>query len=149
MEIDITWLEENVLLHKLQQHDIDLVKDLFSAKKFSTGDEIIRQGDSGIGLQILRSGNAGISFKERGRSIFLAEVSEAALFGEISFFSGGNSSATVTAYSDCITYELTKQNYCKLIIKNQDLLMSLLTHMVTCSSNIIKSMNLEKIQDHR
>jgi len=145
MEIDITWLEENILLHKLQQHDVDLVRELFAAKCFTTGDEIIRQGDPGKGLYILRSGSAGISCKEEDRSIFLAEIGEAALFGEMSFFSGGDSSATITAYNNCITYELSRKNYCNLLVKNQNILMSLMTHMVSHNSKIIKGINLEKI----
>jgi CRP-like cAMP-binding protein len=149
MTIDITWMEENILLHKLHENDVVLVNEVFEDKHFTTGDEIIHQGESGSGLHILRSGNAGISCKEQGQSIFLAEIGETALFGEMSFFSGGNSSATVTAYSDCITYELTRHNYCNLLVKNQELLMSLMTHMVSNNSNIIKQMNLEKIQNQR
>ena len=146
MTIDITWMEENILLHKLHKNDISLIKEVFKAKHFSTGDEIIQQGDPGKGLHILRSGNAGISCKEMDRSIFLAEMSEGALFGEMSFFTGGESSATVTAYDHCITYELTRKNYCTLIVKNQHILMSLMAHMVSHNSKIIKAMNLEKIQ---
>lgn len=149
MTIDITWMEENILFHKLHKNEVGLVNEVFEAKRFTTGDEIIRQGESGNGLHILRSGSAGISCKEQGRSIFLAEIGEAALFGEMSFFSGEDSSATVTAYNDCITYELTRHNYCNLLVKNQELLMSLMTHMVNYNSNIIKSMNLEKIQSQR
>ena len=149
MTIDITWMEENILLHKLHENEVSLINQVFETRQFSTGDEIIRQGESGRGLHILRSGNAGISCKEQGRSVFLAEIGETALFGEMSFFSGGDSSATVTAYNDCITYELTRQNYCTLLTKNQGLLMSLMTHMLSYSSKVIKSMNLEKIQSHR
>ena len=149
MTIDTTWMEENILLHKLYENDIRLINEVFEAKHFTTGDEIIRQGDSGKGLQILRSGSAGISCKEGGRSIFLAEIGEAALFGEMSFFSGGDSSATVMAYNDCITYELSRQNYCKLLTKNQGLVMSLMTHMVSYNAKIIKGLNLEKIQRER
>ncbi len=145
MSIDITWMEENILLHKLHDNDIILINEVFEAKHFSTGDEIIRQGEAGKGLNILRSGSAGISCKDQGRSIFLAEIGEAALFGEMSFFSGGDSSATVTAYSNCTTYELTRKNYCSLITKNQNILMSLMTHMVSYNSKIIRSMNSDKI----
>lgn len=146
MTIDIIWMEENILLHKLHENDRALVNGVFEVKHFATGDEIIRQGEPGRSLQILRSGRAGITCKEDGRSIFLAEIGETAIFGEMSFFSDSVSSATVTAYDGAITYELTRQNYCKLLIKNQALLMSLMTHLVSYNSKIIKSMNLDTIE---
>ncbi len=145
-EIDIIWMEENILLHKLYDQDAKEVKELFTVHHYEMGDEIITEGEPGEGLKILRSGCVAISCKADGQIIDLSELKECALFGEMSFFSGHNATATVTARRNCTVYELTRGNYCKLLVTNPTLLMSLLTHMVNYSSKVIQEMNREKIR---
>jgi CRP-like cAMP-binding protein len=141
MNIDIAWMEENVLLHKLHEDEARLINDLFNIHQFETGDEIITQGESGKGIYLLRSGEAGVTSKKAGQATFLGEVGEGAVVGEMSFFSGGDSSASITAYKPCTAYELSRDNYCKLLTMNPELLMAFLTHLVSYSSAIVKKMN--------
>jgi len=145
-EIDIYWLEENILLHKLYENESAEIKELFDLHHYETGEEIITEGAPGTGLKILRSGSVAISCKTDKRTVSLGELEEGALFGEMSFFSGHQSTATITAHSHCIVYELTRDNYCKLLMKNPTTLMSLLTHMINYSSKIIQEMNMEQIR---
>ncbi|MES0371726.1 MAG: cyclic nucleotide-binding domain-containing protein [Mariprofundaceae bacterium] len=141
MSIDILWMEENILLQKLMHDDRQVICDLFKIRHYRAGDVIISQGSSGGGLHILRSGNAVITCNENNRFTFLADATEAALFGVMSFLTNEDSSATVTAHGHCTVYELSRQGYCTLMVKNHELLLSLLTHMVTYTSDVIKKMN--------
>jgi len=141
MNIDIAWMEENVFLHKLHEDEARLISDLFKVHLFETGDEIITQGELGKGIYLLRFGEAGVTSKENGRATFLGEVGEGAVFGEMSFFSGGESSASITAYRQCTVYEFNRDSYCKLLTLYPELLMAFLTHLVSYSSAIVKKMN--------
>ena len=147
MSIDILWMEENILLQKLMNDDRKIICEAFKVRHYHAGEEIVSQGDSGGELHILRSGNAAITCKDNNRSTFLGDATEAALFGEMSFLSNEVSAATVTAHSHCTVYELSRSGYCTLMIKNHELLLSLLTHMVTCTSKVIKRMNQDRAEE--
>jgi len=148
MTIDIQWMEENILLHKLKEENIKTVSELFTVHHYATGEDIVVQGEKRGVLRILRSGYACIACRENGRSIFLGEAGEGSLFGEMSFFSSESAVATVTAHSDCTVYALTREDYCTLMVKNHELIQSLLTHVVTHTSNVIKKMNHQHLLTH-
>ncbi|HXH72575.1 MAG TPA: cyclic nucleotide-binding domain-containing protein [Mariprofundaceae bacterium] len=140
-DIDYDWIEEKILLHKLHQEERNLLRETFEIVEYRTGDEIIRQGEPGGWLYLLRSGSAAITMKVPSRTLYLGEAEEAALFGEMTFLSGGDASATVTAHSPCRLYRMDRQGYCRLIVLNQPLLLSLFTYMLDHSARIIRRMN--------
>lgn len=144
MSIDILWMEEKILLQKLMNDDKQIIRELFKIRHYHAGEEIVLQGKSAGGLHILRSGHAAITCRDNNKITFLGDATETALFGVMSFLSNEKSSATVTAHSHCTVYELSQPSYCTLMTKNHELLLSLLTHMVTHTSNIIKKMNQER-----
>jgi len=71
---------------------------------FAPGDVICKQGDYGDTLYFLTHGNVGVINQER----FLARIEKESYFGEISFFSGGPRTATITALEFVETYSLRK-----------------------------------------
>lgn len=146
MSIDIPWMEEKILLQKLMNDDKQTICELFKVRHYYAGEEIISQGEPGGELHILRSGNAAITCRDHNSSTFLGDATETALFGAMSFFSNEEASATVTAHSHCIVYELSRPGYCTLMVKNHELLLSLLTHIVTYTSNVIKKMNRQRVE---
>jgi len=143
MSLDYDWLEENVLLHRLYQDEQQLLGEVFEEVEYRTGEEIIRQGEPGGWLYLLRSGSAAITLAMPPRTIYLGEAGEASLFGELSFLASGDTSATatVTAHSPCLVYRMNRQGYCRLIVRNQQLLLGLFTHMLNHSANVIRRMN--------
>jgi len=146
MGIDAEWLEENILLHKLNEQDCTLLEEVFKISSHRTGDEIISQGNAGGGLHILRSGAAAITRKDGKKCIFLGHAGEGSLFGSMSFLSGNSSSATVTAHSECLTYSLNHDGYIKLLTINQQLLLSLFTYMLNHSGEVLRQMNMQYVE---
>lgn len=140
-DIDYRWIEEKVLLHKLYQEERALLAEILEVVEYQTGDEIIRQGEPGGWLYLLRSGSAAITMKMLSRTLYLGDAEEAALFGEMTFLAGGDASATVTAHSPCRVYRLDREGYCQLIVRNQSLLLGLFTYMLDHSARIIRHMN--------
>lgn len=145
MSIDFEWLEENVLLCKLNDEDRTLLDGLFGVFNYTTGDEIISQGEPGGELYLLRSGRADITCMSGGHSIRVAVAKEAALFGEMSFLTGDVASATVTAADESVIYKLSRGAYSELMIKNQDLVYALFAHMLVQAGSVIRSMNEEQV----
>ena len=143
VSIDYKWVEENILLQKVNLSDQTLLNEVFDLVSYQTGDEIVTQGHPGGHLYILRYGSAAITQKINGKSIYLGQADEGALFGEMSFLNGSPFSATVTAHSDCLTYRLDLQGYCKLLTVNPEMLMSLFTYILNCSSSALKQMNIQ------
>lgn len=143
MTIDFTWMEEKVILHKLHEAERDLLSEIFEEVKYHTGDEIIRQGEPGGWLYLLRSGSAAITMSTPVRTLYLGDAGEASLFGELTFLAGSDATATatVTAHSPCHVYRMDRDGYRRLIVRNQPLLLSLFTYMLNHSSHIIQRMN--------
>ena len=141
MTIDAAWLEENVLLHKLNEGDLSLLNEVFETITYHAGEEIIAQNNTARELHILRSGSAAITQTNGVKCVCLGYADEGALFGSMSFLTEKEASATVTAHSNCLTYKLNLDGYCKLVTQNQELLLSLLTYMLNYSGNIVRMMN--------
>lgn len=143
VSIDYNWIEENVLLRKIDYSDQSLLNDVFNTVSYQTGDEIVTQGHPGGHLFILRSGSTVITQEINNKPVYLGRAEEGSLFGEMSFLNGGPFSATVTAHSDCLAYRLDLQGYCKLLTVNPDMLMSLFTYILNYSSTALKQMNIQ------
>ena len=143
MAIDINWLEEKVLLRKLDDAETQLLNELLDVSSYEAGAKIVEQGKPGGVLYLLRSGVADITCDSNGHDMRVATAREASLFGEMSFLTGENSSASVTAQQECVVYSLTRAAYSELMQKNQDLVFALFTHILVHTATVIRHMNEE------
>jgi len=144
-EIDSGWLEEKVLLCKLSDEDCNLLDSLFEVVRFAAGDIMLAQGDAGGFLNLLRSGEAEVAYESDGHQVRVALLDEAALFGEMSFLTGEPAGATVTASQACEVYRLSRGAYSQLMIENQDMVYSLMAHMLVNAGSVIRRMNDEQV----
>jgi len=145
MAMDVEWLEEKVLLRKLDATEVALIKDLVKVTEYAPGEHIMEQGKSGGVLYMLRSGVADITCHGDGHDMRVATAREASLFGEMSFLTGSEASASVTAQKVCIVYSLTRAAYSELMQKNQDLVFALFTHLLVHAAGVIRHMNEEHL----
>jgi len=145
MTLDINWLEEKVLLRKLDAEEIALLENLVQITKYAAGEKIMEQGQSGGVLYMLRSGVADITCSANGADMRVATAREASLFGEMSFLTGDKTSAAVTAHKECVIYSLTRAAYSELMQKNQDLVFALFTHLLVHAAGVIRHMNEEHL----
>jgi CRP-like cAMP-binding protein len=67
---------------------------------FVAGEEIVRQGEAGAELYILRRGEVSVHQLRGGELVELARMGPGAFFGEMSLLTGAARSATVRAESD-------------------------------------------------
>jgi CRP-like cAMP-binding protein len=145
MGIDLTWMEEKVLLRKLDQGEQQLVDNLIDVAEFKAGDTIVEQGSAGGVLYLLRSGEADITVNKNGDNVRVATAKEASMFGEMTFLTGDVASATVKAKKDCVVYKLTRSGYSELMQKNQDIVFALFAHILVHAASVIRHMNEEHL----
>lgn len=141
--VDIKWLEEKVLLHKLRDQEIELLQSVFNVRHYQAGEEIVSQGGQGGKLHLLRSGITVITRKENDQKAVINNAREGAVFGERSFFSGERPNATITAEEKCVVYELDRNDYYKMGDICHELMLNLITHILAYTSEVIATMNMK------
>lgn len=149
MNIDIEWLEELVFLCKLSAEERMLLDNLFEISSYDVGDVVVKQGESGGHLFLMRSGSASITCDSDGERVRVADIGEGSMFGEMSFLTGDAIRATVTVSEDSVIYSLSRGAYSELMVKNQDLVYSLFAHMLMHAGAVIRRMNDERVALHK
>ncbi|MCU0690663.1 MAG: mechanosensitive ion channel family protein [Polyangiaceae bacterium] len=82
-----------------------------SRRLYAHGEVLIRQGDEGDALFILRHGEVSVLVgREGGSTAEVARLERGAFFGEMSLMTGERRSATVRATSDCEVLVVSKQD---------------------------------------
>lgn len=101
-------LKENILFKDLNDREISLVQKIMNQRTYRAGEEIFRQGDSGVGMYILISGSVNIFLEETletqniKRSL-ITRLYPGDFFGESALvIEGGKRSATAIAKEDCM-----------------------------------------------
>jgi CRP/FNR family transcriptional regulator, cyclic AMP receptor protein len=146
MDIDIPWFEEHVLLRKLHADERQLLQQAFEVREHPVGCDIVTQGTPAGGIHILYAGTAAISCQTSERAVDLGEAGEGALFGEMTFLSGGNATATVTARNHCVVYHMGRHGYYRLIAESKEMLICLFTYMLSRTSEAVQSMNRQQMR---
>lgn len=90
----------------------------FNLKNYGEGDVVIREGEEGDALYIIKQGMAAVTTREgEEKEIRLAELKEGDFFGEVSLLTGRKRTATVTASTPLEVMELSKTDLKKCIHK--------------------------------
>jgi CRP-like cAMP-binding protein len=102
--------------------DIDSVIEKFTKMAYPAGKKVIKEGDTGLGLYIIKAGRCSVYVK---KSLFnkksLAEISAGDFFGEMSLVFNNPVSATVEALENCEIYFYSKKDFLKLVSGNKAL----------------------------
>ncbi len=86
-----------------------------SRRTYTDNQPVIKEGDSGDSLYIIRSGTAKIITHLLGQSLELAVLREGDLFGEVGFLTGRPRTASVIAVGALEVYEISRCHIEKLI----------------------------------
>lgn len=113
------YLAKTALLAYLDPKSKATVIDAFQKKAFTSGDNIITQGDEGDYYYILDSGSADAMLSKPVGSpeIKVAEYSSGGAFGELALIHGEPRAATVRATSDCSTFALDRDTFRKIMMQ--------------------------------
>lgn len=88
--------------------EIEEILKRSEVKLFSDGDIIVREGDTGDSVYIIKRGNASVVTHILGKEMTLATLSSGDLFGEVAFLTGRPRTANVVAIGEIETYVLDR-----------------------------------------
>lgn len=145
MSIDFAWIEEKVLLRKLNADECALLDSLIEISEHKAGEVIVAQGEPGGVLYLVRSGTADIECDANGAKIRVGTAGERSMFGEMTFLTCDKATATVTARENCTVYSLTRNEFSELMVKDQDMVYEIFAHMLINAASIIRHMNEEHV----
>lgn len=139
MDIDVTWLENNVLLHKLNDEERSALT-CFKKQTYTAGQTILTQGQPGGMLYILRNGVASVEDNPNGNRMRLADVSEGDCFGALTFLNGEPVSAEVLAQQECEVYVLSHDDFSELMRSHQNIAYAVFTYVLEHQTQVIAKM---------
>ncbi len=88
--------------------EIEEILGRASVGRFSDGWSVVREGDSGDSVYIIKNGSADVVGHFPGKVVILDTLSAGDLFGEIAFLTGRTRTASVIAKGDLEVYEFKR-----------------------------------------
>lgn len=85
------------LFASLDQKDLMTLAASARERQYQPGEEMMRQGDTGVGLFILRSGRVRVTQNRQGENFDLGVLDQNQVFGELSLLDDLPRTATITA----------------------------------------------------
>jgi CRP-like cAMP-binding protein len=115
-------LKQVPLFSDLDGRELGQIAQSMKRRQFSAGQEIAREGESGVGFFVIEAGNAKVTVHgdERRR------LGPGDYFGEIALIAQGARTATVTADTDLVAYGMTFWDFRPLVESNASIAWKLL-----------------------
>lgn len=137
MQIDFDWLEGQ-LGSPLAKGERRALQDAIEVVFVSEGMSIIHQNSVPEALYLLQSGNVEVRGRNiNGNDVMFSRNNKLKVLGEISFFSGNPTSASVIADHPCILYKIRRDAFERLMQEHPALVMKLFSLIVRNMGEII------------
>ncbi len=94
---NVEFLKRVQLFEDLDQRSLDSIANSAVEQSYQAGQEIVRQGDTGVGAFIIRSGRVEVVQERGGSSERIGELKAGDVFGEMALLDEFPRSATVRA----------------------------------------------------
>jgi len=143
MIIDLAWVEQNIIKTTLTDDQHEKLQGVVKAVAISKGDTIVKEGEKGGMLYLVRSGSVDIYQELDGKEQRLAGLGEGSMIGEVTFLSGEVATATVVAAEDSVVYTLDRDGFARLMQQSPDLVFALFTYMLLYQSSMIRNIKAE------
>jgi len=98
------------LLFDLSQEEMWDILSRMKRRSFNAGEIIVKEGEEGDSLFIIRSGDVKVVTRVGNKEIELARLGERDFFGEVSFLTGRPRTADIVADSQAEVMELTRED---------------------------------------
>jgi len=141
MDIDFSWLKNELRLGALSDEDKVALAEVFEAEFVPEGFPIIHQGTSVQHLYLLRSGSVTITQKHVDHVVTLDAREEAKTFGEISFFGDEAAIANVIADQPCEVYKVSCENFRYLMQQHPGMALKLMAFIVRSMGEVIRRLD--------
>jgi CRP-like cAMP-binding protein len=108
---DLEFLRRVPLFQEMDDHILREVANAAVEQRWEPGQEIVRQGDTGVGMFVIRSGRVEIAQKHDGTEEKLRELGPGDFFGDMALLDEFPRSATVRAIQPTTCLGLTRWHF--------------------------------------
>ncbi|MFN8635772.1 MAG: cyclic nucleotide-binding domain-containing protein [Chloroflexota bacterium] len=123
----LSLLEGIPLFREVPPHHLRELARFARGETFAAGEAIVRMGEPGSTLYVIRSGSVNVIREQpSGEDMLLAVFGPGEFFGELSIFDGETRSATVVATVETETVTLGRFDIQRVVIHNPQIGLSLL-----------------------
>lgn len=131
MEKALEYLKKIPLFSYLHEKDLKSIASLIKEREYKKGDIIVKQGDEGVGLFIIKKGKVKVSKTlSSGKVLDIAVHSDGEYFGELSMLDNKPRTATVSALEDTTTMIMTYWEFKALLESKPEIALSLIPVLV-------------------
>jgi CRP/FNR family transcriptional regulator, cyclic AMP receptor protein len=123
---NIEFLRKVTLFQDLDDHILKEIAQAAVEQRWEAGHEILRQGDTGVGLFIIRSGKVEIIQEHGGTPEKMAELGSGSVFGEMSLLDEFPRSATVRAVEPTTCLGITRWHFKGILESHPEIALKLL-----------------------
>lgn len=110
-------LKNHPLFSAIPAEDLPTVASWFNIREFREGEIVIKEGEEGKALYIVRTGEFMVYKKiARGKAVKLAVLEPGDIFGEISILTDGKTTATVKAIKNSTAMCLERSKFKELVM---------------------------------
>jgi small-conductance mechanosensitive channel/CRP-like cAMP-binding protein len=107
-------LRQVYFLRGLRDEELRMLVPGVIVQKFGAGESIVREGDDGDSLFIMRAGTVEVAAAQNGTQVHITDLQPPAFFGEMALMSGEKRNATIRARTDVELLELNRDAFGEL-----------------------------------
>ena len=123
----VSLLRDVPIFREVPPHQLRDLARFIHVEQFAAGQEIIRMGEAGSTMYVVRSGRVNVVRETAaGERVVLATLGPGEFFGELSIFDSETRSATVIATEDTELLTLGRVDIVRSVSHNPELALSLL-----------------------
>jgi len=112
------------IFEPLSDEELELIVSKVDLKHIKAEETIVNQGDESDSLFIVVEGLLYVFIKMEGREgdVHVGQISSGEFFGELSLLTGENRAATIVSITDCVLYEIKKEDISPILDSRPELL---------------------------
>ena len=123
---NVEFLRHVPLFEELDEHTLKDIANAAVEQRWDAGQEIMREGDSGIGVFIIRSGKVEVVRDRAGKPDKLSELGPGSVFGEMALLDEFPRSATVRAIEPTTCLGITRWHFRGMLESHPQIALKLL-----------------------
>lgn len=140
-ENTIALLKKVPLFNGLSERQLKMLSGSFVTRNFADGEEMVKQGEGGVGIFVIVSGKAeAIREKANGDKISVNTFGTADFFGELALLNEGPRTATVIARSNLECLVLPRWDFISLLKEDADMAVSVAQELASHFRSTLDSM---------
>jgi len=119
---EAAFLKKIYIFKDLDQQEIEFVAQIMTPRRFQAGEVIMQEDESGDTMYVIFEGAVQVhksltmkfgenDYRETEKTLTVFKAEDHVVFGEMSLITEDKRSATITALTDCLLYEITRQSF--------------------------------------